>query len=65
MKVTLRDVLLEDLATLEMTQEAAETGAKTEMVINDFELMVRHQAVVVDRIVEAGLAADAAALAAE
>lgn len=65
MKVTLRDVLLEDLGTLEMTQSAAETGAKTEMVINDFELMVRHQAVVVDRIINEGLAADAAAQAAE
>jgi phenylpropionate dioxygenase-like ring-hydroxylating dioxygenase large terminal subunit len=65
MKVTLRDVLLEDLGTLEMTQSAAETGAKKEMVINDFELMVRHQAVVVDKIINEGLAADAAAQAAE
>ncbi|MEC7761537.1 MAG: aromatic ring-hydroxylating dioxygenase subunit alpha [Pseudomonadota bacterium] len=65
MKVTLRDVLLEDLGTLEMTQEAAETGAKKEMVINDFELMVRHQAVVIDKIIQDGLAADAAAQAAE
>jgi phenylpropionate dioxygenase-like ring-hydroxylating dioxygenase large terminal subunit len=56
MKVALRDVLLEDLSTLEITQAATETGVKTEMVLQDFELMVRHQAVVVDRLINEGLA---------
>lgn len=65
MKVALRDVLLEDLSTLEMTQEAAETNAKSEMVIQDYELMVRHQAVVVDRIIKEGLARDGQLEAAE
>lgn len=54
MKVALRDVLLEDLGTLEMTQAATESGVKTEMVLQDFELMVRHQAAVVDRLLNAG-----------
>lgn len=65
MKVSLRDVLLEDLGTLEMTQKAAETGAKSEMVIQDFELMVRHQAVVVERLIQEGLRRDGQAQAAE
>jgi phenylpropionate dioxygenase-like ring-hydroxylating dioxygenase large terminal subunit len=65
MKTALRDVLLEDLSTLESTQQAAETGAKQEMVIQDFELMVRHQAVVVDRIIEEGLRRDGRLQAAE
>ncbi len=65
MKTALRDVLLEDLSTLESTQQAAETGAKKEMVIQDFELMVRHQAVVIDRIIEEGLRRDAQLQAAE
>jgi phenylpropionate dioxygenase-like ring-hydroxylating dioxygenase large terminal subunit len=60
MRVALRDVLLEDLGTLEITQAASETGAKSEMVIQDFELMVRHQAVVVDRLVNEGAARDRA-----
>ncbi|HEY0297341.1 MAG TPA: SRPBCC family protein [Bordetella sp.] len=58
MKVALRDVLLEDLSTLEMTQKAAETGAKSEMIIQDYELMVRHQAVVIDKIIQEGLRRD-------
>lgn len=65
MRVALRDVLLEDLGTLEMTQQAAETGAKSEMVIQDFELMVRHQAVVVERLINEGLRRDAALEAAQ
>lgn len=65
MRTALRDVLLEDLSTLEMTQDAAETGAKSEMVIQDFELMVRHQAVVIDRIIEEGLRRDGQKLAAQ
>lgn len=65
MKTALRDVLLEDLSTLEMTQQAAETGAKTEMVIQDFELMVRHQAVVVERMIQEGLRRDGQLQAAE
>ncbi|WP_118134630.1 SRPBCC family protein [Oceanicella sp. SM1341] len=58
MKVALRDVLLEDLSTLEITQAAAETRAKKEMVLQDYEIMVRHQAVVVERMIRAGLEKD-------
>jgi len=58
MKVALRDVLLEDLSTLEDTQAAAETGAKSEMVIQDSEIMIRHQYTVVDRMIREGLTAD-------
>lgn len=52
MKVSLRDVLLEDMSTLEHTQTAAETRAKSSMVLQDFEVMVRHNAVVVDRLID-------------
>lgn len=51
MKVALRDVLLEDFSTLERTQRAVETGVKKNMVLQDAELLVRHGAYVVDRIV--------------
>jgi phenylpropionate dioxygenase-like ring-hydroxylating dioxygenase large terminal subunit len=51
MKVALRDVLLEDLSTLERTQAAVETGVKQHMVLQDQELLVRHGAHVVDRLV--------------
>jgi len=54
MKVALRDVLLEDLSTLERTQSACQTGAKTHMILQDFELMVRHGAAVVDRVLAEG-----------
>jgi len=54
MKVALRDVLLEDMGTLEQTQAACETRAKEWMVLQDFEIMVRHNAVVVDRLIQAG-----------
>jgi phenylpropionate dioxygenase-like ring-hydroxylating dioxygenase large terminal subunit len=54
MKVALRDVLLEDLSTLERTQSAANSGIKKEMLLQDYELLVRHGAHVVDRIVQAG-----------
>jgi phenylpropionate dioxygenase-like ring-hydroxylating dioxygenase large terminal subunit len=64
MKVALRDVLLEDLSTLEETQSAAATGAKSEMIIQDHEIMVRHQYMVVDRMIREGLAREAAAKAA-
>lgn len=57
MKVALRDVLLEDLSTLEHTQRAAETGAKTHMFLQDNEIMVRHQVWVVDRMIREGEAA--------
>jgi phenylpropionate dioxygenase-like ring-hydroxylating dioxygenase large terminal subunit len=50
MKVALRDVLLEDLSTLEHTQQAAETGAKKHMILQDNEIMVRHQLWVVQRM---------------
>jgi phenylpropionate dioxygenase-like ring-hydroxylating dioxygenase large terminal subunit len=51
MKVALRDVLLEDLSTLERTQAAVQTGIKKEMLLQDYELLVRHGAHVVDRLV--------------
>jgi phenylpropionate dioxygenase-like ring-hydroxylating dioxygenase large terminal subunit len=54
MKVALRDVLLEDLSTLERTQRAVETGAKTHMILQDNEVLVRHNFHVVDRLVNAG-----------
>jgi hypothetical protein len=54
MKVALRDVLLEDMSTLEDTQAASETGVKTHMILQDYELMVRHQYEVVRRMVENG-----------
>lgn len=52
MKVSLRDVLLEDMSTLEHTQTAAQTRAKEWMVLQDHEIMVRHNAVVIDRLIE-------------
>ena len=54
MKVALRDVLLEDMSTLEDTQQASETGIKTHMVLQDYELMVRHQYEVVTRMIAQG-----------
>jgi phenylpropionate dioxygenase-like ring-hydroxylating dioxygenase large terminal subunit len=63
MKVALRDVLLEDLSTLEHTQQAAETGAKKQMFLQDNEIMVRHQLWVVDRMIREGEAATAGAAA--
>lgn len=60
MKVQLRDVLLEDMSTVERTQRAAETGAKKFMVLQDNEVLVRHNHHVVERML-----ADAQAKAAE
>jgi phenylpropionate dioxygenase-like ring-hydroxylating dioxygenase large terminal subunit len=57
MKVALRDVLLEDLSTLEHTQAACETGVKTHMHLQEHEIMVRHNAWVVDRLIREGEAA--------
>lgn len=56
MKVQLRDVLLEDMSTVERTQRAAETGAKKHMILQDNELLVRHNHYVVDRMLSAGTA---------
>jgi phenylpropionate dioxygenase-like ring-hydroxylating dioxygenase large terminal subunit len=56
MKVALRDVLLEDLSTLERTQAAAETGVKKHMPLQDFEVLVRHNFHVVDRMLNAATA---------
>lgn len=56
MKVALRDVLLEDLSTLERTQTAAQTGIKKHMILQDYELLVRHNYKVVDGLVQAGAA---------
>lgn len=50
-RVLLRDIVREDLSTLETTQEALETGGITEMVLSDQEILCRHQQVVVDRII--------------
>lgn len=60
MKVALRDVLLEDLSTLERTQAGAETGAKKHIVLQDDEVLVRHGFRVVDRLVR-GACQEAAA----
>ena len=59
MKVSLRDVLLEDLSTLEHNQAACATRAKTHMVLQDFEIMVRHQFTVIERMISEGLAGEA------
>jgi phenylpropionate dioxygenase-like ring-hydroxylating dioxygenase large terminal subunit len=58
MKVALRDVLLEDLSTLEHTQAACATRAKTHMVLQDYEIMVRHQFAVIERLIAEGRAAE-------
>lgn len=52
MKVALRDVLLEDLSTIERTQAACETAAKKVMVLQDREVLIRHGAYVVDEMVK-------------
>ena len=57
MKTALRDVLLEDCSTLERTQAGCESGAKTHMLLQEHEVMVRHQAWVVDRMIREGEAA--------
>jgi phenylpropionate dioxygenase-like ring-hydroxylating dioxygenase large terminal subunit len=57
MKIALRDVLLEDLSTLEHTQSACETRAKSHMQLQEHEIMVRHNAWVVDRMIREGEAA--------
>jgi phenylpropionate dioxygenase-like ring-hydroxylating dioxygenase large terminal subunit len=54
MKVALRDVLLEDLSTLERTQAGCETRAKSHMHLQQHEIMVRHNAWVVDRLIREG-----------
>lgn len=50
MKVQLRDVLLEDFSTLERTQSACQTGAKSHMILQDYEIMVRHAFEVIERV---------------
>jgi len=52
MKVTLRDVLLEDMGTLEYTQRATNTQAKPWMYLQDNEIMVRHSNAVVARLID-------------
>lgn len=54
MKCVLRDVLLEDLGTLEQIQAGCESGPRTHMVLQDYELAVRHNAFVVDRMIREG-----------
>jgi hypothetical protein len=61
MKVSLRDVLLEDLSTLEHTQSACATRAKTHMVLQDYEIMVRHQFRVIERLIQDGASSPKAA----
>ena len=58
-EVSLRDVLLEDLSTLEHNQAACATRAKTHMVLQDFEIMVRHQFAVIERMISEGQAEEA------
>jgi hypothetical protein len=58
MKVALRDVLLEDCSTLERTQAGCESRAKTHMLLQENEVMVRHNAWVVDRLIREGEAAE-------
>ena len=41
-KVMLRDALLEDASTLEHTQTALTSGAKTHFILQDQELLIRH-----------------------
>jgi phenylpropionate dioxygenase-like ring-hydroxylating dioxygenase large terminal subunit len=55
MKVALRDVLLEDLSTLERTQSAVNSGIKKTMVLQDQEVLVRHSAYVIDKLVNGAL----------
>lgn len=57
MKTALRDVLLEDCSTLERTQAGCESGAKTHMILQMHEVMVRHQHWVVERMIQEGEAA--------
>ncbi len=54
MKTALRDVLLEDCSTLERTQAGCASGAKTHMLLQEHEVMVRHQHWVVDRMIREG-----------
>ncbi|MNI92313.1 hypothetical protein D3C73_1500880 [compost metagenome] len=60
MKVALRDVLLEDMSTVERTQKAAETGAKRFMFLQDNEVLVRHNYHAVERMLERNAAQAAA-----
>ncbi|VVP94075.1 3-phenylpropionate/cinnamic acid dioxygenase subunit alpha [Pseudomonas fluorescens] len=60
MKVALRDVLLEDMSTVERTQKAAETGAKRFMFLQDNEVLVRHNYHAVERMLERNAARAAA-----
>jgi hypothetical protein len=55
MKVQLRDVLLEDLSTLERTQAAVNSGIKKNMILQDQEVLVRHSAYVIDKLVQGAL----------
>jgi len=41
-KVIFRDVIMEDCSTLEMTQSVLASGAKTHFVLQDQELLIRH-----------------------
>ncbi|BCF86356.1 (2Fe-2S)-binding protein (plasmid) [Rhodococcus qingshengii] len=50
-RVLARDTLAEDASTLEVTQAVLESGAKTEMILGDQELMLRHLHDVVDQVV--------------
>ena len=47
-KVTLRDVALEDFSNLERVQAGLRSGSLTEMVLQDSELLLRHQYKVVE-----------------
>ena len=51
-RVLLRDIVREDLNTLETTQAALNTGAIKTLQLSDQEILCRHQYKVVDDIVK-------------
>ena len=53
-KIYLRDVLREDLSTVERTQAGLSSGALGEMLFSDQEVALRHQYRVIDDMIRAG-----------
>jgi hypothetical protein len=51
-RMVLRTAILEDLATLEQTQPALESGAKPHLLLQDNEIAIRHHYKVVDDFVQ-------------
>jgi phenylpropionate dioxygenase-like ring-hydroxylating dioxygenase large terminal subunit len=54
-RMVLRTAILEDLATLEQTQPALESGAKPYLLLQDNEIAIRHHYKVVDDFVQSRL----------